>query len=154
MKKLLLIGTALLIAFALWWRATDQTADVAETEIQAPATSAAPKLERSTGTPAAGPRASPEEITEQSTSALAQARQAKAAAEAELAHLDEQLAEVETYIEDLEAQGLNPVEYSEEGMKKMQPILAAYLDVEVRLAAAEAALEQALQEAEAETETN
>lgn len=82
--------------------------------------------------------------------ALERAQAAKANAERELERLDEELEQVEAYIAELEASGLNPVDYSEEGMEKMQPILAAYLDVEVKLAAADAAIEEALAESQKE----
>lgn len=153
MNKLAPILILLLIAAAAaWWWNTGNSTSQPETPVQA-----APQADNVTASmaSAASEISAASEVSAASEAASAPtdlqiARAAKAAAENELARLDAELAEVEAYIARLEASGLNPVDFSEEGMTKMQPILAAYLDVEVRLAMADAAIEKALAEAQAQ----
>lgn len=61
-------------------------------------------------------------------------------ARGELDRLDAELDAIEGEVERIEAQGLDATEFAEEGMTRLQPVLQAYLDAQLRYDAALKAL--------------
>lgn len=108
------------------------------------------------------PRLAAEKAVADARSEHASAVEALAEAERQLEDIERDLEDVERYVEDLELLGKDPARHAEEGMKRLNPVIAQYEErmnlvekadareaaVRAKLTLAEAALEAATSGAE------
>ena len=78
--------------------------------------------------------------------ALQHARSERETAEALLDRIERDISSMETYVADMEARGEDPADNSEEALARLNPILADYLDAQVRFNRAEKAEQRAADE--------